>query len=1025
MVAREKSRLYRITESTLVPVEEANFDRERELQDTIEKNLEELFSFKFIASEHKTAHGRPDTLALSAQRHPVIIEYKKAHSHSTLNQVLDYVNWVRTNQDRFEILAQNTLGLQEPLDWSKIRALCISPHFDPRDIRAANEATNDRTSIEFWRYQLFAHRHLSLTPMNRTAILEDKRLLNDAMVRVPRTASEEHPDDPNESSEAVDPGKQPVTQDGSNIFHKRFGFPDRVWTYHDLDGEIHGWACRWDRASGKEVRYAWKTDAAKGRNIAFNRPQGGQRVLWRLPELLENQQAEKPEIVIVTEGEPAAEMLVNAGFVATTNGASTSVGSVRLDPLQGMKVVLWPDNDDAGIKKWCKSMVEALAGFASQTLIIKPDKSAPAGWDAGDAEGWDHGRFISHMLKHKVRPYDVFSAGKGNVPPKELDTLAEDGNDGIKVLGVNGMNVVLMSKMMGRVVEIAPRSWHPNLLVGIAPISYWMKYAPADKRSSNTVTQQIVRTAQDVITRKARTLGQFDTKNVRGRGVWRDKGRIVINTGDRIIDQEGREHTLDDWKSQYAYIKEQVIDGYDAKPLGDEQSRSLFSLVRYLPFRTENDGLLLLGWLVCAMVSGALKWRPHLWMTSSRGRGKTWIKDEILTRLTGDNNISFYTSGSSIAGIVSEIEYSSLPVIYEEAGSHNKKEAETMEAMMSMSGIASKDGQRIVKGTRTGGSRTSAVTACMMFISRAKMWLSTAEESRITQLSLTDPGLTREDRAAEIKRSQEVVNPRVEKLLTEEYCSRFRARVWRNAAVVSENSGVFSDYMARATNDHRMGDQIGALLAGAYLLNATDVLTESMAERWLDEVGFNIKNFINDHPEEPNEALEVLQTIMTKRVRGILGGDTTIGQLVESVISDQKQGITNTDTERHLSGFGVRIDASNDLAYLATNKPIWHQVLFGTRYQNTNVVDFLKRAPGYRSTRKVLKFSGASARVLSLPLNLLIDGASSSTARSSDKSSDANSTAGAIDDSNEFLSPAPIHPDPAPDDDLIPDFNDY
>lgn len=75
--------LFNISGGSLLPVEQTNFFREKELQKLIEDNLQVVFNCRLVASEYSTgAHhaGRIDTLALSEEDNPVIIEYTKKQS---------------------------------------------------------------------------------------------------------------------------------------------------------------------------------------------------------------------------------------------------------------------------------------------------------------------------------------------------------------------------------------------------------------------------------------------------------------------------------------------------------------------------------------------------------------------------------------------------------------------------------------------------------------------------------------------------------------------------------------------------------------------------------------------------------------------------------------------------------------------------------------------------------------------------------------------------------------------------------
>ena len=71
----------------------SEFRLEKDLQKTIENNLDTIFNCRFVATEFSTGDihsGRIDTLAISEDNNPVIIEYKKVASSELINQSLYY-----------------------------------------------------------------------------------------------------------------------------------------------------------------------------------------------------------------------------------------------------------------------------------------------------------------------------------------------------------------------------------------------------------------------------------------------------------------------------------------------------------------------------------------------------------------------------------------------------------------------------------------------------------------------------------------------------------------------------------------------------------------------------------------------------------------------------------------------------------------------------------------------------------------------------------------------------------------------
>ncbi len=154
--------IFDITVNKLTSVEQYNFALEKELQDLIEKNLDTVFNCRFIATEFSTGAqhaGRIDTLALSEENNPVIIEYKKVESSDLVNQSLFYLHWIQDHRGDFEIAVQNKLGSGVTVDWSDIRVICIAPNFKKYDLHAVQVMG---ANIELWKYRLFKNNSIYL-----------------------------------------------------------------------------------------------------------------------------------------------------------------------------------------------------------------------------------------------------------------------------------------------------------------------------------------------------------------------------------------------------------------------------------------------------------------------------------------------------------------------------------------------------------------------------------------------------------------------------------------------------------------------------------------------------------------------------------------------------------------------------------------------------------------------------------------------------------------------------------------------
>lgn len=147
--------LFEISQNKLKAIERTNFDFERSLQDLIENNLEAIFNCRFVASEFSTGQshaGRIDTLALSEENNPVIVEYKKVESSDLINQSLFYLQWIYDHKGDFEIAVQRSLDNNVKVDWSDVRVICIAPNFRKYDLHAVQVMG---ANIELWTYRLF------------------------------------------------------------------------------------------------------------------------------------------------------------------------------------------------------------------------------------------------------------------------------------------------------------------------------------------------------------------------------------------------------------------------------------------------------------------------------------------------------------------------------------------------------------------------------------------------------------------------------------------------------------------------------------------------------------------------------------------------------------------------------------------------------------------------------------------------------------------------------------------------------
>jgi len=140
----------------------SEFKLEKDLQKIIEENIETVFNCRLIATEFSTGNihsGRIDSLAISEDLNPVIIEYKKVASSDLINQSLYYLHWIRDHKGDFQIAVNKKLGKDIEVDWSDIRVICLAPEYKKYDLHAVQVMG---ANIELWQYKLYENGILSI-----------------------------------------------------------------------------------------------------------------------------------------------------------------------------------------------------------------------------------------------------------------------------------------------------------------------------------------------------------------------------------------------------------------------------------------------------------------------------------------------------------------------------------------------------------------------------------------------------------------------------------------------------------------------------------------------------------------------------------------------------------------------------------------------------------------------------------------------------------------------------------------------
>src|SRR3546814_9944202 len=164
----------------------------------------------------------------------------------------------------------------------------------------------------------------------------------------------------------------------------------------------------------------------------------------------------------------------------------------------------------------------------------------------------------------------------------------------------------------------------------------------------------------DWIVRECHKAGIYDPKRLRGRGAWIDGGRVVFHHGG-YLSVDGQPTAITKIRSRFVYELDRSLPEPAELPRADEECARLVEIAKMVRWTKPGSAALLSGWVALAPLCGALRWRPHVWLTGGAGSGKTTVLNEYVHPLMAGCDL-FAQGNSSEAGIRQELKADALPV---------------------------------------------------------------------------------------------------------------------------------------------------------------------------------------------------------------------------------------------------------------------------------------------------------------------------------------------------------------------------
>lgn len=798
----------------------------------------------------------------------------------------------------------------------------------------------------------------------------------------------------------------PTSAPNPSFHHFKYGEPSMTWEYADSEGRVLHYIARYDLGEGRKEIIPWTFCNVEDEPAPSWQMKGlsGKGSLYNLPLLFS--EPERP--VLIVEGEKAAsaaESLLGDSVVVTTwTGGTKRIGQVDWTPLTGRRVAIWPDADDDGRRavtgylnknRFIPGLADILGPLAEALSVIEPPEGVAQGWDIADAlaEGWGKKQVVEHINKSKSEPVSArpdFSEDglearplSGADPDDAPDPAPSDDSGKIisklkreiRPLGMDPRGRFLFwPRSSGTVVAKASGGLNKLGLIELINVRFFEKWYATE---GSTAWTHAASNAMALCKER----GIFDPQRVRGRGAWWDNGRSILHCGDRAF-VNGEETRLEDiQESGNVYPRSIPLSGPAEDAMSADEAAELVETARCMRWSRTADAMLVLGWIVLAPICGALRWRPHIWITGQSGAGKTTIVDEFVAPLLGQMSIQVQGSTSE-AGIRQALMSDALPIIFDEAESNEKRDVDRVQGVLALMRQASSESGAVqIKGSADGNAMIFRTRSMFCLASIVPGVKQLADENRITMLSLvvnrSEPKATTDAKWDELRKRLDRIN--------HETGERLLARSVRMLGTIRENAETLARVCSSRFGGQRAGDQTGYLLAGAYSLQSTKRLSIAEAEDFVDSLEWDRDDFVEDVPEE----LRCLSRIMSQQVR--VDGHpfhqahtATIGELIYACknpdfvkTTEFGQGVPDEEKRRAretvLARYGIKMDYPHHF-YVANRNAQIERALEETQWgANWRVI--LRRIEQAEASKNAIRFGqNVRTRAVRIPLYHVLGG---------------------------------------------------
>lgn len=599
-----------------------------------------------------------------------------------------------------------------------------------------------------------------------------------------------------------------------------------------------------------------------------------------------------------------------------------------------------------------KDVIQAVLHPPKPTPVPTPVPQARAPTEAAAAPDPTPPQDPQHEPPPDLEPV---AAQPPDVNDYDPDAMPEN-NRHFSILGYDHGQYFIFNYGKSQISTVTAGSMTETGLIELAPLHWWELHFPGEKSLINT------KAAANFLIQTAHQRGIYDSSRIRGRGAWVDEGRAVYHHGG-YLSVNGVRTAITMIKSRYVYELDRALPDPAPTPLGSDEGEMILDCAKEFRWTKPGSAALLAGWVALAPLCGALRWRPHIWLTGGAGCGKSTVLNSFAHHLLAGLDL-FAQGSSSEAGIRQTLRADARPVLFDESEQNNDRESMRIQGVLALIRQASTESEALtLKGSSMGEAMSFHIRSMFCLASVQVGIRHQADVERLAVLSLR-PKHEDSDPSGSWKR----ISASLSQLRSD---STLPARLFRRSMDLLpktlRNIEVFIEAASGRFSSVRDGDQYGTLLAGAWSLISTEIATKEQALEMIDSYDWS------EHREQADsdDAARAMSMLLESHVR-FAGNDVTVYELIVAAKGYHTETGLNIDkADAILQRYGMKIKASRLL--LSNTSHELRKLVSGSEFE-ADLRGVLLRVPGAdRNDNKPSSFNGSTTKCISLPLDTILE----------------------------------------------------